>query len=71
MRPARARLSAKAQTVIPKAVRERLGVGPGDLVEFEERDGEVLVRAVREGDDPFALFTEWSGEADERAYGEL
>lgn len=73
MRRVTAKLSTRAQTVIPREVRERLGVGPGDSVEFEERDGVVVVRALRrpEGDDPFAVFTEWSGEADERAYADL
>ncbi len=65
-----ARLSAKAQTVIPKPVRDRLGVGPGDVVAFEIRDGEVVLRPLRRapGHDPFAVFHEWSGEADEDAY---
>lgn len=73
MRRATAKLSARAQTVIPREVRERLGVGPGDSVEFEERDGDVVIRALRrqEGGDPFAVFTEWSSEADERAYADL
>jgi AbrB family looped-hinge helix DNA binding protein len=74
MRPERAKLSARAQTVIPKRVRDRLGVGPGDVIEFREHDGEVVVRAVPRpaaGDDPFAVFTEWASEADERAYADL
>lgn len=73
MRRTRAKLSAKSQTVIPKEVRERLGVGPGDSIEFEERNGEIVVRAVRRSrlDDPFALFTEWASEADEEAYADL
>ena len=66
-----ARLSAKAQTVIPKPVRERLGIGPGDVILFEIRDGEVVLRPPRHAagsDDPFAAFHEWSGAADEDAY---
>ena len=59
--------------VIPKRVRDRLGVGPGDLVEFVVRDGEILVRAVATNaePDPFAAFTEWTGDADARAYDDL
>jgi len=70
---AAARLSSKAQVVIPKAVRDRLGVAPGDLIVFEVRDGEVVVRrALRPvSDDPFALFSEWSGPADSEAYDDL
>lgn len=68
-----ARLGARSRVVIPKHVRERLCVGPGDLVEFVVRADAVLVRAVRTGaeSDPFAAFTEWSGNADARAYREL
>jgi antitoxin PrlF len=68
-----AKLSARARAVIPKEVRDRLGVGPGDSIESEERDGEVVVRAARRpsAGDPFALFTEWASEADEEAYADL
>jgi antitoxin PrlF len=69
----RARLSTKSQTVIPKAVRDKLGVGPGDSVEFEMRDGEVLIRRApaTERVDPFAVFHEWSSDADEEAFADL
>jgi len=69
-----ARLSAKAQTVIPKPVRDRLGIGPGDVIVFEIKDGEVVLRPLRRAaarDDPFAVFHEWSGAADEDAYRDL
>jgi len=67
------RLSSRSQTVIPKPIRERLGIGPGDLIAFEEREGEIVIRPVREPerDDPFATFGEWSSEADEEAYAGL
>ena len=68
-----AKLSAKSQTVIPKPVRDKLGVGPGDLVEFEIRDGEVLIRraAATQRIVPFAVFHEWESEADEDAFADL
>ena len=69
-----ARLSAKGQTVIPKPVRERLGIGPGDVIVFEIRDGEVVLRPMERAavrDDPFAVFHEWSGAADEDACRDL
>jgi antitoxin PrlF len=67
------RLSTKSQTVIPKPVRDRLGVGPGDVVEFEIRDDEVLIRRApaTERVDPFAVFHEWSSDADEEAFADL
>jgi antitoxin PrlF len=38
-------LTAKGQMVIPKEVREHLGIRPGDQVDFVLRDnGEVVVR---------------------------
>ena len=68
-----ARLSSRCRIVIPAAVRERLGVGPGDVIAFEDRAGEIVIRAVRAvaADDPFVAFAEWSGAADEAAYAEL
>ena len=42
---AEARLSSKGQLVIPKSVREYLGVHTGDRVDFVIRDdGEVTIR---------------------------
>jgi AbrB family looped-hinge helix DNA binding protein len=68
-----ARVSTKAQLVLPKRIRERLGINPGDLVRFVERDGAVVIeRLEREpAEDPFALFDEWSSAADAEAYGDL
>lgn len=67
---AAARVSAKAQVVIPKRVRERLGIAPGDLLLFEVREGELIVRRAPKpvADDPFAVFDEWAGAADAEAY---
>ena len=43
-----ATLTSKSQLTLPKAVRERLKVQPGDAVEFLlDADGEVRVRAGR------------------------
>jgi AbrB family looped-hinge helix DNA binding protein len=41
-------LSSKGQVVIPKAVRDRLGLRAGDLLEVEEVDGAILLRVRRE-----------------------
>ena len=69
----RAKLSTKSQAVIPKPVRDKLGVGPGDLVEFEIRDGEVVIRRAAAAGriDPCAVFHEWASEADEDAFADL
>jgi antitoxin PrlF len=67
------RLSVKSQTVIPRAVRKRLRLGPGDTVRYQLTDKGVIIDKARaaEAEDPFASFSEWSGEADEKAYGKL
>ncbi|MFM7141916.1 MAG: AbrB/MazE/SpoVT family DNA-binding domain-containing protein [Alphaproteobacteria bacterium] len=67
------KLSVKSQTVLPREVRQRLRVGPGDRLRYViDADGVHLEKAsVREDDDPFATFSEWAGEADEEAYADL
>jgi antitoxin PrlF len=66
------RLTSKAQTVIPKSVRERLGLKPGDRVRYRiAREGIVIEKALDAEDDPFASFSEWSSDADSRAYDSL
>jgi len=67
------RLTSKAQTVIPKAVRDRLGLKPGDLVRYVIEGKRVVIERARTEaeDDPFAAFGEWASEADEDAYGSL
>ncbi|MGH6919369.1 MAG: AbrB/MazE/SpoVT family DNA-binding domain-containing protein [Geminicoccaceae bacterium] len=68
------RLGVKAQTVVPKAVREALDVGPGDQIGYTIHDGRVILTAVKKPlahDDPFACFDEWSSEADTEGYASL
>ena len=71
--PAFSKISVKSQTVIPRAVRERLDLKPGDTLRYRLTGDGVLIDKVAgaETDDPFAAFSEWSGEADEKAYGGL
>ena len=39
------RVTEKGQVTIPKAIRDRLGIGPGSEVDFVERDNFVEVVA--------------------------
>ena len=70
------RITAKSQTTIPRAVRAALGVGPGDIVAYEIREDEVVMkRAPKPVPDMFlanfSTFTEWDSEADRIAYANL
>jgi bifunctional DNA-binding transcriptional regulator/antitoxin component of YhaV-PrlF toxin-antitoxin module len=41
---ARSKLTAQSQVSVPAAVRRRLGVGPGAVLEWEEQGGAIVVR---------------------------
>jgi antitoxin PrlF len=77
-RPARtpaafSKISVKSQTVLPRAVRDQLRLKPGDTLRYRLTDAGVLIdkAPAAEGDDPFAIFSEWSGEADAKAFDKL
>ena len=67
------RLSTKAQTTVPRAVRVALGLREGDTLAYRiEGDRVILTRAAAAPpDDPFATFTEWGDPADTEAYAGL
>jgi len=72
------RLTEKSQATIPLAVRKLLGLKPGDRVGFEVMpDNSVRLRRVLPLDLEHlralegTLATEWSSEADDRAYANL
>lgn len=64
------RITSKAQTTIPSAVRKALGLREGDLVSYRIKDGRVIMtRAEPAVEDPFGTFSEWDSAADRDAYG--
>ena len=67
------KVTSKSQTVIPREVREKLGLKPGDRLRYSTSEkGVVIEKATAQvEDDPFAVFNEWSSAADEKAYGKL
>jgi antitoxin PrlF len=67
------KITSKAQTTIPAAVRDALRVRAGDAIAYEIQRGRViLTKASRPtGDDPFVTFREWDSEYDRRAYANL
>lgn len=72
-----AKITAKGQTTVPKAVRTALHVGPGDLIAWEvDEEGTATVRRVQPMDLEYlraleGTLGEWAGAADEEAYREL
>jgi len=72
---ASSRLTSKGQTTIPREIRERLRLKPGDAVAYVEENGRViLMKQPGPGeatDDPFVTFTEWESDADRRGYAGL
>ncbi len=52
-----AKVSAKGQIILPKEIRDALGVRPGDVVGFEEKNGVITIRKVA----PHSPFDKWVG----------
>ncbi|CAN5182061.1 hypothetical protein BH20ACT20_BH20ACT20_08610 [soil metagenome] len=50
------KVGAKGQVVIPKAVRDRLDLRPGDEVVVDALDGEARVRRVTRADELLGMF---------------
>lgn len=69
----KSKLTAKAQTTIPRPVREALRLRVGDELVYVIEEGRVVLTKASGGtsEDPFATFEEWGSDADRAAYGEL
>jgi len=67
------KLTSKAQTTVPQAVRAALGLKEGDELLYEIEGEHVVLKKARRtvADDPFAAFHEWDSEADRKAYAEF
>lgn len=69
---ATSRLTSKAQTVVPREIRQRLGLRPGDTVRYRITKAGVLIdKRPETEDDPFVEFVEWAGTEDEEAFKDL
>ena len=66
-------LAAGFTTTIPDEVVEHLQLREGDEIAYVIARGEVcLMRLGTESrDDPFAIFSEWNSEEDEKGYERL
>lgn len=65
------RITSKAQTTIPRAVRTALGLKEGDRVAYQIDGDRVILTRADVADDPFAAFSEWASDADAEAYAGL
>ena len=76
MSPIVSTLTTKAQTTIPREVRQRLGLRPGDRLIYEIEGDSVRVRKAPAVDIAYlravqATLSEWDSPEDEAAYGGL
>ncbi len=44
---AESRITSQGQISVPAEIRKRLGVGPGATIEWDEADGQIVVRRAR------------------------
>lgn len=70
------RLTAKAQTTIPKQVRKALGLSTGDLVVYDIADGQVVLSKAKPSDAAWlkglqSTLDEWASPEDAAAYDNL
>ncbi|MGY4505075.1 antitoxin PrlF [Bradyrhizobium sp. GM24.11] len=67
------KLTTKAQTTIPQAVRSALHLKERDEIAYTITGDKVIMTKAGLAlvDDPFATFNEWDSEADRKAYATL
>lgn len=41
---ATSKLTAQGQISVPASIRKKLGIGPGSVLEWDEKDGQIVVR---------------------------
>jgi antitoxin PrlF len=51
-----ATVTSKGQITVPLAVRKRLGLKTGDRLEFINEGGTIVIRPVRDAEDPLAAY---------------
>jgi antitoxin PrlF len=50
------RVTSKGQLTVPQEIRKRLGIEPGDRVEFVPEEGRTVIRPVRSEANPFEKY---------------
>ena len=76
MKPVFSKVTAKAQTTLPKEVREALGVKSGDLLVYRIARGKVTLARAEPLDRAHlkaveSTLSEWTGAEDAAAYDDL
>lgn len=69
----KSKLTAKAQTTIPRPVRAALRLRVGDEIVYQIEGERVMLTKASPAapEDPFATFHEWNREADREGYADL
>lgn len=49
-------ISSKGQVTVPRKIRERLGLSPGDRVDFVVEGDRTVIRPSRSDENPFAKY---------------
>src|SRR5258708_32485725 len=49
-------ISSKGQITVPREIRKRLGLEPGDRVEFVQEEGRTVIRPARAEANPFERY---------------
>ena len=70
------KITSKAQTTLPKEVREALGVKPGDMLVYRIAKGKVTLARAEKLDRAYlksleATLSEWASDEDAAAYDNL
>ncbi len=52
----KSRVSERGQITIPKRLRERLGIAPGQILEFKADDGKLVATKVSDRDPVDAVY---------------
>jgi antitoxin PrlF len=72
----RGRITSKGQATIPASVRKKLGLKPGDFVEFKLMKNAVTLTKANRFDPAFLkladeTFGDWNSKEDEEAFRDL
>lgn len=70
------KVTQKYQATIPQAIREKLAIQKGDRIIFEIENEKVILKKLSPLDWEYleavsATLSEWSSEADEKAYSDI